>query len=111
MIVVRDVFDITGDVGKKLVGDIRCNHTDGVEPSAAQTRRRLIRTVTQPFGHLRNPAGRILVDAALHIPLGVALGVHHQRHERNGDARLPGNIAYGYLSHDSSSKLKVSTKL
>ena len=100
IVVVRDVLDVAGDIGEELVGDVRRHHADRIEASAAQTRRSLVRAVPQPFGHLRDAAGRILVDVAVQIPFGVALGVHHQRHERNGDARLPGDVAYGYFSHD-----------
>lgn len=100
IVVVRDVLDVAGDIGEELVGDVRRHHADRIEASAAQTRRSLVGAVPQPFGHLRDAAGRILVDVAVQIPFGVALGVHHQRHERNGDARLPGDVAYGYFSHD-----------
>ena len=57
------VFDAAGDVGEKLVGDVRYDYPDGVRLAAAKRACRIVGLVVKLFGDLQNPLRRLFVDA------------------------------------------------
>ena len=71
------VFDAAGDVGEKLVGDVRYDYPDGVRLAAAKRACRIVGLVVKLFGDLQNPLRRLFVDAV--GLLAVGLVVHHER--------------------------------
>ena len=64
------VFDAAGDVGEKLVRDVRYDYPDGVRLAAAKRACRIVGLVVKLFGDLQNPLRRLFVDAVGLLAVG-----------------------------------------
>ena len=64
------VFDAAGDVGEKLVGDVRYDYPDGVRLAAAKRTCGIVGLVVKLFGDLQNPLRRLFVDAVGLLAVG-----------------------------------------
>ena len=90
-VVIRDVFDISGDIGKIMVGKIRSDDSDSLLETDSQRRRGLVRGIVEALYHFHDGIGRLCIDPAPAV----------QRHRNQADRNvgLPRYILDCDLSH------------
>ena len=93
---IGPVFDTAGDVGEKLVRDVRNDHPDGVRLAAAEHPRRVVGLVVELVGYFQDALRGLSVDPVVLLPaVPVA---HHERYQGDGYARFRSNVLDGYLA-------------
>ena len=94
LIFIGVILDAPGDVGEKLVRDVRNDDADGVRFAAAQGACGVIGLIVKLLCDLQDTLGGFLVHAV--GILAVGLVVHHERDQGDRNTRLGGYIFYGY---------------